>query len=65
MPIYEYRCDRCAEEFEELLPEAASAAATCPHCGSREVTRRFSTFATEWQPSNVSWHRLPGSRARD
>jgi putative FmdB family regulatory protein len=44
MPIYEYRCEPCAERFEELVrsPEAPVA---CPMCGSEEVERLLSTFA--------------------
>jgi hypothetical protein len=29
------------------------------------VTRLLSSFATEWRPSNVAWHNVPGSRAHD
>jgi putative FmdB family regulatory protein len=65
MPIYEFRCDACAEQFEELLRAQDADAVACPHCGSNGVTRLFSTFATEWKPSNVSWNDVPGSRAHD
>jgi putative FmdB family regulatory protein len=64
VPIYEYRCDGCSEEFEELV-RAADDAAVCPRCGSGAVTRRLSQFATEWKPSLVEWHRVPGSRGHD
>lgn len=57
MPIYEYRCAGCEEQFEELLP-AAAAAPRCPRCDSEEVVRLFSRFATEWKPSIVNWHRV-------
>ena len=65
MPIYEFRCDACAEQFEELLRTRDEARVSCPHCGSTSVTRLFSLFATEWRPSNVAWHNVPGSRAHD
>lgn len=65
MPVYEYRCDRCAEQFEELLRTADETGISCPRCGSTELTRRFSSFATEWRPSNVEWNRVPGGRAHD
>lgn len=65
MPIYEYRCDGCSEEFEELVRNAAETGVVCPRCGSGAVTRRLSLFATEWKPSNVEWHRVPGSRGHD
>ena len=59
MPIYEYRCAGCSEEFEELVSASAKAAPPCPACGAEGAQRRFSTFATEWMPSNVNWHKLP------
>ena len=65
MPIYEFRCDACAEQFEELLRTRDETLAPCPRCGSTSVTRLLSPFATEWRPSNVAWHNVPGSQAHD
>jgi putative FmdB family regulatory protein len=65
MPIYEYVCDGCRNAFEELRNASDESRVTCPSCGSSEVTRRLSSFATEWRPSNVEWHRIPGNKARD
>jgi putative FmdB family regulatory protein len=46
MPIYEYTCRTCGNEFEELTRAMKDSAATsCPRCGSRAVDRRFSVFA--------------------
>jgi putative FmdB family regulatory protein len=64
VPIYEYRCDGCTEQFEELL-RTVDAQVSCPSCGSAAVTRLLSSFATEWKPSNVDWHRVPGNTAHD
>jgi putative FmdB family regulatory protein len=33
MPIYEYRCERCGNEFEEWQSFSASVENTCPDCG--------------------------------
>jgi putative FmdB family regulatory protein len=46
VPIYEYRCQTCAEEFEILqrMGESAEGLA-CPRCGGEEVHRQLSTFA--------------------
>ncbi|HZO96199.1 MAG TPA: zinc ribbon domain-containing protein [Gaiellaceae bacterium] len=60
MPLYEYRCESCSERFEELVSASAAEAPPCPACGAAGARRLFSTFATEWLPSNVAWHRLPG-----
>jgi putative FmdB family regulatory protein len=49
MPIYEFRCTKCASEFEELVrsskPEALAEVA-CPECGSHKVKKMVSTFAS-------------------
>jgi putative FmdB family regulatory protein len=59
MPIYEYRCTSCDTRFEELVSASAKAGPPCPSCGAENPERLFSMFATEWIPSNVSWHNLP------
>ena len=58
MPIYEYRCEACESRFEEYLSTSTAPAPACPSCASREVSRVYSPFATEWRPSIVNWHRL-------
>ena len=59
MPIYEYRCEDCGGEFEELVSASAKNAPAGPSCGAEGAKRRFSMFATEWLPSNVAWHNMP------
>ena len=44
MPIYEYRCIRCAHEFE-LLVLRTSPVPACPSCDSQEVEQQLSAFA--------------------
>ena len=44
MPIYEFVCERCEKEFEELV-RSYSSQATCPGCESTEVRRLLSTFS--------------------
>jgi putative FmdB family regulatory protein len=44
MPLYEYTCEGCREDFELLVRSARSRPA-CPSCGSKALRRRFSTFA--------------------
>jgi putative FmdB family regulatory protein len=44
MPIYEYRCKACDEEFEFLqLPSSAKAA--CPSCAGEDLERLPTGFA--------------------
>lgn len=40
MPIYEYTCDTCGEEFEFLVRGTATPA--CPACAGTTVTKRLS-----------------------
>lgn len=44
MPIYEYTCDECGRATEILL-KGRRDKPRCPHCGSAELTRQFSTLA--------------------
>ena len=46
MPIYEYRCNACGAEFEEVTLSASSSdAVRCRTCSSRRVSRLLSAFA--------------------
>ena len=40
MPIFEYTCRGCANEFELLVRGTTTAA--CPECGSEELERKLS-----------------------
>jgi putative FmdB family regulatory protein len=42
MPIFEYRCEACGEEFEKLV--MGSRKVKCPACGSKKITKKFSVF---------------------
>lgn len=45
MPLYEYQCENCGEEFELRRPIAASdEPAPCPNCSSPESKRQVSLF---------------------
>lgn len=44
MPIYEYVCTRCANEFEALV--RSSTVPECPKCHSTELEKMLSVFAT-------------------
>jgi putative FmdB family regulatory protein len=47
MPIYEYVCSQCGERFEKLVrSQQAQGQTPCPKCGSMEVERAVSAFAT-------------------
>ena len=43
MPIYEFRCEECGEEFEVLLKSRSEAGeVNCSRCGSQKVKRLMS-----------------------
>jgi putative FmdB family regulatory protein len=44
MPIYEYACRGCGEEFETLV--RTGTVPECPTCHSTELEKRLSVFAT-------------------
>lgn len=43
MPIYEFRCNDCAHEFEVLMHGPTTP--ECPACRSRNLARQLSVFA--------------------
>ena len=47
MPIYEYECHGCRRRVSLLVLSPSTAAAPrCPRCGSAELSRLMSRFAT-------------------
>jgi unspecific monooxygenase len=44
MPIYEYTCNTCGQEFETLV--RSGAAPDCPSCRSTDLAKKLSVFAT-------------------
>jgi putative FmdB family regulatory protein len=46
MPIYEFTCGKCAEDFETLVRSSEwKGEVECPSCGSEKVDKRWSVFA--------------------
>jgi putative FmdB family regulatory protein len=45
MPIYEYRCEECDEDFEVFVRSPSQRASPiCPKCGSHRVRKAMSLF---------------------
>ncbi|MEW6002027.1 MAG: zinc ribbon domain-containing protein [Nitrospirota bacterium] len=42
MPIYEYKCNECGEDFERLV--FGNQKVNCPKCNSEDIKKKFSTF---------------------
>lgn len=46
MPMYEFVCNQCGHEFEELVRTSRDQhAAKCPECGGQKPTRKLSVFS--------------------
>ncbi len=47
MPIYEYKCESCGGNYEQMRRMAdADRDLECPSCKSHQVNRSLSSFAT-------------------
>ncbi len=47
MPLYEFHCSDCEQDFEELVRSLAGIdKVKCPSCGSAHVNKRVSSFAS-------------------
>jgi putative FmdB family regulatory protein len=48
MPLYEFVCDECGSQFEELVRSASAVGEViCPNCQSQRVNKMISTFASK------------------
>ena len=46
MPLYEYHCNQCGDEFEKMVPfSEASKKPACPTCQSPDTRKKLSTIA--------------------
>jgi len=52
MPIYEYKCARCGEVFQELVRSSSDEKPLkCPKCGCKKSEKLFSVFAAQGNSS--------------
>ena len=45
MPTYDYACDACRHEFEEMQSFSDPPLVKCPKCGKKKLRRLFGTGA--------------------
>lgn len=46
MPIYEFKCSKCGEQFEQYRPLTGSdETVKCPKCGADHPKRHFSFYS--------------------
>jgi putative FmdB family regulatory protein len=61
MPIYEYHCRQCANEFELLILKGSPSPA-CPACRSQDIEQLLSGFAVS--SDGISKARLATARRK-
>ena len=59
MPIYEYGCEKCGRDFEELV--FGDEMPACPYCGSGETHKLMSRCARCRSDSAASFDMAPPS----
>jgi len=54
MPIFEYHCNDCTSDFEQLVLSSKdkAQAVACSDCGSESVEKLFSRFAAQTSNGN-------------
>jgi putative FmdB family regulatory protein len=52
MPIYEYKCKQCGNEYEELVALNAATPPPCPACKSDDAEKKFSVFGSTGSQSS-------------
>lgn len=65
MPLFEFVCNQCEHDFEELLHSVSNITeVTCPGCGSEDVSKKISAFASRSSGNNrLSLNSNSSSRA--
>ncbi len=54
MPLYDYKCQQCANGFTELRRSSEmDTQIDCPECGSGETMRSISSFAVGGSVSGI------------
>jgi hypothetical protein len=47
LPLYSWRCETCAEHWDEYAPEPVPSAEGCPYCLSQDVKRVWTLPASK------------------
>ncbi|HLH40396.1 MAG TPA: zinc ribbon domain-containing protein [Bryobacteraceae bacterium] len=66
MPIFEYKCRRCANQFELLV--LRNTAAACPKCESQDLEQLLTAFAVSSEgirQANAKAARRAAVRSKD
>ncbi len=52
MPLYEFKCESCSQQFEELLSFSDKSIPDCPECESKKVSKLVSAGAVRTKGSS-------------
>lgn len=63
MPIFEFECKECQQHFEDLVFGTRIDGVVCPVCGSDQVRKKMSTFASKVGSDGASLSLGSGSGA--
>jgi len=63
MPIYEFVCRNCNNEFEQILPFSAQSTPHCTSCNSTQVERRVGRPAIHFKGSG--WYINDSKASKD
>ena len=53
MPIYEYICEKCGAQFEDIVSASATTCPPCPKCASGDTKKLMSTCRTRTGPGQT------------
>jgi putative FmdB family regulatory protein len=60
MPLYEFVCSQCDQDFELLVRSTNwEGEAACPHCGSKKLNKKLSVFASHSAGNSSGGESLP------
>ena len=54
MPIYEFHCGGCRRDSEILVRSSNWEGTACPHCGSKDLNKKLSVFASNVAAAEAS-----------
>lgn len=54
MPLFEYVCTDCGNEFEKIVPTSKTAV-QCAKCASARVEKKLSVFSVAGGGSDPAW----------
>jgi putative FmdB family regulatory protein len=53
MPLYEFRCKKCDQQFEKIVFAGDQEPIKCPRCGAPKPDRLLSVFSSSTRDGNV------------